>query len=427
MDINTLNNFNPWWTQKKVPEALLKEHRRPQLAVLKKYLDKRFIMLLYGLRQVGKTTLLYQLIDILLKKNDPFSILYFSFDDRTATIEDLLKFYEEKVLKKKISDAEKTYLVFDEIQKLPNWQEKIKILYDTHPNAKILLSGSASILLQKPAKESLAGRIIDFQVKPLTFCEFLAWRKIPVDFKHPEIYQDTAIPAFMDFLRKGGFPAIIDEQDDEFIRQYLKDTVLERIIFRDLVSEFRIKDIELLRLLVEMVAREPGMIVNFDRLARDLGRTKITISNYFNYLAYALITREVRNLRAGFLVSSRKAKKVYPTSPAFCFAYMDDFYAERQLEKIAELVVAETLGAQFYYRDGFEVDFILKSGQKVIPVEVKYGQPETRQIKQFLEKFSLEKGVVVSKDKFSVSKGIKTVPLWYFAATYPSRRQLFLS
>ena len=114
----------------------------------------------------------------------------------------------------------------------------------------------------------------------------------------------------LDYLRKGGFPEIVKEEDDEIIKNYIKNTVLERIIYQDLPLEFGLKDIELLKIIVQMAASEPGMIVNYDRLARDLGRSKVTIANYFDYLKYALILQEVKNLRPGFLVSSRKAKKV---------------------------------------------------------------------------------------------------------------------
>ena len=414
LDIEALTLYNPWWAQKKVPKIFLKEHKRPQFDLIKKHLTKKFILLLYGLRQVGKTTLLYQLIQYLLDKGtNPLTIFYFSFDEKTADFKELLKIYQEKILKKKLINVNKVYVIFDEIQKIDDWQTKIKILYDTHPNIKILLSGSASVSLQKQSRESLAGRIIDFFIKPLSFKEFLDWKKINFDLKRPEVYQSVIMPEFMDYLRKGGFPAIIKEKEDEFIRNYLKNTVLERIIYRDLAAEFKLKDIELLRLLLEMIIKDPGMIINIDRLARDLNRTKITIASYLEYLKYALLIKEVRNLRAGFLVSSRKGKKIYPTNPAFCFAYRNDFYKDSILQKIAEVVTADVLEAVYYYRNSMEVDFVLKNKDTVAPVEVKYGKPDCRQIKDFLKKFSCKKGYLVSKEKSSSKiKNIKIIPLW---------------
>jgi len=415
MDLSILSDFNPWWTNKKVPPSFLGRFKRPLFSQLEKYLPRRQILLVYGLRRVGKTTLFYQLIDQLLRNQaPPLHLLYFSFDERIEELEELIQVYQNQVLKKELDQLERVYFFFDEIQKLKNWQEKVKLLYDRYPNFKILLSGSVSVSLQKKAQESLAGRIFDFYLPPLSFTEFLTWKGIKVDRKHLLLYQKKLTLLFFDYLRKGGFPEITTEEDDEIIRNYIKNTVLERIIYRDLPLEFGLKDVELLRTLVEMVAREPGMIINFDRLSRDLGRSKVTIINYFEYLKYGLIIREVKNLRPGFLVASRKAKKAYPYNPAFCFAYRQDFYQKKVLERIAETVVASSLNAIYYFRNSFEVDFILKRGTKIIPLEVKYGQIETGSIDRFLEKFNQEKGIIISKDVAEERDRLKIIPIWQF-------------
>jgi len=415
IDVNVLTDFNPWWTGEKVSGALLGRHRRPLLSQIKKYLEKRQILLVYGLRRVGKTTLFYQLIDFLLnKKIDPSNIFYFSFDEKSATIEEILKLYQEKVLKRQFSQNERFFLFFDEIQKREDWQERIKIVYDRYPNIKIFLSGSASVALQKKSKESLAGRVFDFYLKPLNFAEFLGWREVAFDITKLDLYNDKIFPFFLDYLRKGGFPEIVSETDDEIIRNYIKNTVLERIIYKDLPLEFGLKDAELLKILLEMIVTEPGMIVNFDKLARDLGRSKVTIINYFEYLKYALIIQEVKNLRPGFLVSSRKGKKIYPTNSSFCFAYREDFYQEKVLSKIAEVVTVNFLEAAYYFRNSFEVDVVIKLRNKILPVEVKYGRVEEKSILKFLDKFEVPEGIIVSKDKYQRKNNLKIIPLWRF-------------
>ncbi|OQX50826.1 hypothetical protein B5M47_02915 [candidate division CPR3 bacterium 4484_211] len=415
MEIDVLTGSNNWWTTSKVPSAFLGKFQRPLLEKLKKYLKKRQALLVFGLRRVGKTTLFYQLIQYLLdKKISPLEIFYFSFDERIAGIEDLIKTYEQKVLKKNLTEIKRVYFFFDEIQKLKDWQNKIKILYDRYPNIKIFLTGSASVLLQRKSQESLAGRVFDFFLKPLSFSEFLEWKEVQFSPKNLELYQRKLMPLFLDYLRKGGFPEIVEEKEDEVIRKYIKNTVLERIVFKDLPLEFGLKDIELLQVLIEMIARNPGMIVNFDRLSCDLKRSKVTIINYFEYLKHGLVIREVKNLRPGFLITSRKAKKVYPTNTAFCFAYREDFYQDEILQKVAEVAVAEFLDARFYFRNNFEVDFVLKKEGEVVPIEVKYGKIDKKQITKFLEKFKIKKGLIVSKDVFVQKESLKIIPLWQF-------------
>lgn len=415
VDIDTLVNFNRWWTTGKVPEVYLGKFERPLLKKIQKYLPSRQIVLIYGLRRVGKTTLFYQLIQSLLqKKIEPTYFLYFSFDEKKAELKEIVKTYQEKVLKKDLLSLKRVYLFFDEIQKLDNWQEKIKLLYDQYPNIKIFLSGSASVALQKKSQESLAGRLFDFFLKPLDFGEFLDWRGVKVDKNHLELFQSQIMPYFLDYLRKGGFPEIVGQENDEIIKNYLKNTVLERIIYKDLPEEFGLKDIELLRTLIEMVCRQPGMIINFDSLSQDLGRSKVTLMNYFAYLKYALIVRELKNLRPGFLVSSRKRKKIYPTTSAFCFAYQDNFYQEGVLQKIAEVAVVNQTQANHYFRNAYEVDVILKRKNQVLPIEVKYGKVETKSILRFLTQFNLRKGVVVSKDFYQKKGNLLITPLWRF-------------
>ena len=157
-----LNQFNPWWAKGSVPKYLLGKHNRPQIKIIQKYINKRFIVLLYGLRRVGKTTLLYKTIQYLLeKKTKPTHILYFSFDEKIADIREIISIYQEKILKQKLSVSSRFFFFFDEIQKLPDWQSQIKLIYDLNPNIKIFLSGSTSASLQKRSRESLAGRILD--------------------------------------------------------------------------------------------------------------------------------------------------------------------------------------------------------------------------------------------------------------------------
>ncbi len=416
MDINVLAKFNPWWARGAVPQHLLGAHERPALTDAKKSLGKRFIVLLYGLRRVGKTTALYQIIHSLLEKGTPpKNIMYFSFDEKAAGIDDVILAYEEKMLKKRIPDAGRVFVFFDEVQKAGDWQTKIKILYDLNPRLKIFLSGSASISLQRKSSESLAGRMTSIHVKPLSFSEFVEWKGVKLDLSRPEVSQREAMPLLMDYLRKGGFPEIVAEESDDAVRNYVKNTVLDRIVSQDLPQEFGLKDVPLLKTLLEMFCHDPGMTVNVDGISRDLGRNKITVGNYIEHLKYSLLISEVRNLRSRALVSSRKNKKAYPSSTAFCFAYREDFFSDATLQRVAEAAVAAHLAAQYYYLNSFEVDFVEKQGGKPIPIEVKYGTKDEGQLRKFMKKFGAKQAVLVSKSAPSaVRKGIRAVPLWLF-------------
>ena len=413
--MDNIIKFNPWWTESNVPQKFLGSYEREVFDYIKSLFNKRQMLLFYGLRRVGKTFLMYKTIDDLIKNGvNPLHIMYFSFDEKIEGIEKIISEYEERVLKEKISNIPKVYIFLDEIQKEKEWQDKIKILYDLNPNIKIILSGSVSVSLQYGSKESLAGRIIDIMIKPLSFKEFAEAKGVKIDISSHIIYENTAVPLFMDYLRKGGYVELVNETDDSYIRTYIID-ILNRIVYKDLPEEFGIKDLDLMKILLESFLKDPGMIMNIERLSRDLGRSKITIANYIKYLKHALIIREVKNLRHGLLVSSRKGKKIYPSNTGFSFAFREDFYSNNFLEKVAEIAVATKLEAEYFYRNSYEVDFIDKRNNKVIPIEVKYGEISQKQILQFLKEYKLKKGILVSKkDTLPEKDGVEIIPLWVF-------------
>lgn len=417
MNMEKLSRFNEWWATKKVKASLLQPHKRPLFFNIRGYLSKRQILLITGLRRVGKTTLMYQIIQELLDTTKENAILYFSFDEESVDLEDLIKTYEESILKRRI-DSERTYIFLDEIQKCKDWQKKIKILYDLNPNVKFILSGSASVQISRKAKGSLAGRIFDFVLEPLSFNEFLEWKNIKIATEKIEFFGNIITPLFHDYLRKGGFPEMIDEDDDEKIRNYIKNSIIEQIVYKDLPEEFGIKDYELLKTLIEMIAVNPGMIINYDELSRRLKRSKKTIIDYFFYLGYSMLIKTVANYRKGFLVSSRKMKKAYPNNTAISFVFAGNFYSESFLQRLAENFAIIETGAKNYYRNRYEIDIIIKAKGKIIPIEVKYGRVEATQMADFLEEFGLNRAIILTKDTFEKrtanKKQILLVPVWAF-------------
>lgn len=415
MELKRIEQFNDWWTTEKVRANLLKPYKRPLFHEILRYMDDRQIILVYGLRRVGKTTLFYQLIQHLLDEGvDPGNILYFSFDLTKAEIEDVLRTYEQEKLRRNFDTAERIFVFFDEIHKTENWQNELKIFYDLYPNIKFFICGSASINIQKRATESLAGRVYDFMLKPLSFKEFLKLKGVEVEFDEWQIYERRVLPLFHDYLLKGGFPEIVEERSEEKIKNYLRNNVIERIILVDLPAEFGIKDMELLKTLVELVARNPGLRINYDALARDLKRSKPTIINYISYLEYALILKLVRNLRPGFMATSRKMRKAYPNNVAFSHI----FAAPEDIGKVIETAVLQELDAEYYFRDNTtEIDFILKDG-KIVPVEVKYGKVELKRFLRALDKIELDYGFVITRDIYKEEeingKRIFMMPAWAF-------------
>jgi predicted AAA+ superfamily ATPase len=401
--------MNPWWETGEIPHGLLPSQKRSLFQVLEGSLGQRFIDIIVGLRRTGKTTLMFQLIDHLLKQGvDPRALLYFTFDERSMDLREIIREYEERVLRARLRERP-VYIFLDEIHKLQGWPEKLKLLYDFNPKLKLVVSGSASLNLMRGSRESLAGRCVFHRLDPLSFVEYLRLRgehvPLPEDF---EIFERKLAISLQEFLLRG-FPEVISAGDRE-ARRYLKELVLERILYRDIPESFAAADIELLKLLVEHICSSPGVILNIDSLSKDLGRARKTIRNYLEYLELTFVIRRLANLRGSKLATSRKNRKGYPCHPSLCMTEDES--------KVAETLVMSEANAGYYWRlRNFEVDFVLKD-REPLPIEVKYkrkvDERDLRGIEAFCRRFSLKRGVVITKETMEKREGFELVPLLWF-------------
>lgn len=388
-------DFNPWWETGSIDRDVSKLKKRYLFDTLKKHSKRRQIDAIIGLRRVGKTTLMYHLIEYLLEEGvEPKNIFYFSFDVEKKDVERVIGEYEEKILKDKIKNK-RVFLFFDEIQKLEDWENKIKVIYDLNLKAKIFLSGSASLNLMKRSMESLAGRVKFHYLSPLTFKEFLEFsdEKIP-NIEDFNIHKKRLNILLNRFLMRG-FPETL-RMDEKEVKEYIRDMIVERVIYRDIPESFRIDDIEIVKILVDYIFENPGTILNVDALSKDLGRHKKTIRNALNYLELSFLIKRVGNLRGSFLAMSRKNKKAYPLHSCLSTSENES--------KIAESLIRSEIDGNYYWRKGnYEVDFVMKDGSKVVPLEVKYKEKirdkDLKPLKEFMKIYSVKRGYLVSKEK----------------------------
>lgn len=380
---------NEWWKTEKVRKDLAPEFKREAFYELKKMVNLRQIVLLTGLRRVGKTTLLFQLIQELLEKIDAKRILYFSFDEKVEDVKVLLDEYQ------KITGInwkkEKIYVFLDEIQKLENWSSKIKLLYDNFPNIKFFLTGSSSVELEKEAFSNLVGRYYSLKLEPLSLKEFFEMKtKKKID--NFEIWKEELYLYFSEYLRKP-FPEIINESERR-VREYLKENVIGKIIYKDLPKKFKNVNEELLINLIEIFYQNPGMILELNNLSKNLKIAKKTLLKHLFFLKFSYLLRIVKNFRISLLVSSRKLQKVYPYHWSLIFG----FYENVEKRKLMESVVASLINAKFYWRKNKnEIDFILKN-EKIIPVEVK-SKEFMQDFVRNLKRLKLKYGILVTEGK----------------------------
>ena len=408
--------FNPWWKSGAVPANLVGKRRRVFYETEKK-LPLRQIIIIQGLRRVGKTTLMYQIIDSLIKKGtNPLNILYFSFDDRTKSPIEILREYETEILKKDLR-SEKIYIFFDEIQKVPDWENAIKIIYDSYPNVKLFISGSMQIVVLKKTRESLAGRFFDIHVEPLDFREFLDFTNISIDRERVELYENEIKVHFKKFLKTGGFIEAINMNDMEKI-QYFKESILKRVAFIDIPGVFRIDYPEILYALLEIFSTYPGMYIDYKNLASDLKIDQRTLSEYVNYLEKTLLVQKLYNFSTNRLTSERKLKRIYLSSTGFVYA----LNPEVEFPVVFEQYVVNTTKTQFFWRSPQkdEVDVILIRNKDIIPIEAKIRErireKDASSLFKFMKKYNVKNGMMITLNtENTLEKNdlrVNLVPYW---------------
>jgi len=419
-----LERMNPWWNLKKVPSDWLGT-KRIVLVSLLPFIPKRMAILLHGVRRVGKSTLMFQLVQHLIDEQvNPYDILYFTFDESLINLEELLLVFEKEVLREPLQ-SRKLFIFLDEIQKHPLWWDKIKLFYDLYPNIKWVLSGSNGLMLHKKMTESLAGRVFSFQIHPLTFPEYLSFHQIMWDKKHIEIQRATLEPYINHYLETSGFPELFNEKESQVIHQYFRETVENRIIFQDIPMLFKIEEPLLLQQLFKIISSSPGMTVIYTHLASDLKRDWRTIESYLGYLEKSYLLRQLTVYSSNMLTSRKKLKKFYPTYSAFSFLQNSTKEVDKNfLGHIVESVVVQVTNSQYYIQTPKqeEIDLLIQKNNMFYPVEVKYRNEITtgmiQKMANLIKKLNYPVGYMITQTEKKTlhfdSVSIHLVPLFEF-------------
>ncbi|VVB90918.1 AAA domain protein [uncultured archaeon] len=428
--------YNPWWTERKVPPYMLKEFKRDILYKLEKYLKLNRILVLKGPRRVGKTTVLYQMLNSLLEeKTKPENVLYLSFDDPKLRVDldKIIDFYQTKILKGSVSDSGIIYIFLDEVQYLENWQYYVKKYYDRNYPIKFIISGSSATLIRKGA-ESLMGRTVEEIMLPFSFKEFLEYNTKerinilpidPPDLLFAKKYETKAKIFFEKYLLRGGYPNIFDIEETGLWQKLIKEDIIDKAIYRDIASSHDIKKPELLEKLLYYTAGITGQILNISNISNSIGLSREYINTYLHYLKSAFIVFTLRKYAKSIEKTVRSNEKVFLLDSGLINALLnktkiDDMFAGRLVEGIVLTHLAKY--EIYYWKNHTEVDFIIKKGNEIMPIEVKYQNEITggdlKGLVKFMENYGAERGLVVTKDlldrKTVDGRVVLFVPAWLF-------------
>jgi len=386
---------------------------RPHLQqVTKRILEPRkFIQVILGPRQVGKTTLVSQLVQKYKSET-----LVVSADALGASNTYWLEQqWETARIKLKQSGAEEFLLVVDEIQKIDNWSETVKLLWDTdtknNVQLKLIILGSSRLLIQQGLTESLAGRF------ETTFMSHWSFSEMHEAFGWSE----------NQYVWFGGYPGAASLiSDEQRWKHYVKESLIESSISKDILMLTRVDKPALMKRLFELSCHYSGQILSFNKMLgqlKDAGNTT-TLSHYLSLLSTAGLVAGIEKYSNNIIRKKSSSPKFQVYNTALISAQSNDSFEEATANPaIWGRLVESAVGAHLlnhaitgdfslsYWREGDEeVDFVMEQKQ-LIGIEVKSGAVQkTSGMAAFKKKFNPDKILLIGNTGFTWQEFLKTKP-----------------
>lgn len=387
--------------------------KRALFSELKRYLNKKEALVITGMRQVGKTTLMRHIYDYLNDK----SKLWFDFENpldvkifEDIDYNNIYKRLENMIDKK---TGKKLTVFIDEIQIFPEITKIIKYLID-HYQTKFIVTGSSNYYLKNLFPESLSGRKFLFQLSPLSFREYLYFQeKISEEeavsfelfdaIKQNDIFWHKKFEIdYENFMRFGGFPAVVLEKDKIVKEQILKN-IFASFFEKDLKILSDYKDMQELRDILLLLAPRIGSMLDITRLAGELGVSRPKVYYYLEFLQGTFIIKLLPRYAKGIDRTVAGGRKAY-FSDTGLLRIIGNVNDAQSFENAAINQLSQYGQVSFYNkRNTAEIDAIL---EKKITFEVKLNGTEKdyQKLKKISSGIGLEGGYVISK-KFVGRKG----------------------
>jgi len=371
---------------------------------IEKYLFTEDIVVLHGARQVGKTYILYYIENFLKDKKQ--KTYYIDLEDSRfvdildAGVDEFIKHLKEEGILQSESQKNKIFVLIDEIQYLENPSSFLKLIADHHKNIKLIVSGSSSFAIKSKFKDSLVGRTVNFEIFPLSFPEFLLFKKQSINILSQKKLTDKATnelkELFREFTLYGGYPKIVLTKSVELKEKYIQQ-IIDTYIRKDIKDLADIREIDKFNKLLEVLSSQSGNLVEVLELANTCKLSRQTVENYLFILENTYIIKLVRPYHRNIRSELFKAAKVF-----FYDSGLMQMLWLKQLQKemignVFETSIFADLVKQYgkenilYWRttDGKEIDFIvrIKNDLKAIEVKLNFERFDDTAIKYFRDKY----------------------------------------
>lgn len=377
---------------------------------------RRFIQVLAGPRQTGKTTLIRQVLESI---SLPYH--YASADAQFSAGQTWIEQQWELGRMQLRETKGEAILVLDEVQKIPGWSELVKKLWDEDTRRghrlKIALLGSSPLLIQSGLTESLAGRFEIIRVSHWSYQEM-----------HKAFGWDLN-----QYLYFGGYPGVGGLIEDESRwRSYILDSLVETTLAKDILLMTRVDKPALLRQLFHLACRYSGQVLSYQKMVgqlQDAGNTT-TLAHYLELLTGAGLVTGLPKFSGSQVRQRGSSPKLQVLNNALFTAYSEaNFKESLQNRDFWGRLVESAVGAHlwngsrgttveiFYWREGkWEVDFVLKKGKKTVAIEVKSARQKGSLpgMENFSKKYHPFRKILVGTDGIPLEKFLSLDVEGYF-------------
>jgi len=443
---------NPWWVDGKIERDYNDMPRRLYFELFKPLAYERDIrraVVLMGPRRVGKTVLLYHLVqDLIENGHDPQKIIFITIENpiyNNIALEQLFRLAKEATGRE---DKDDWLIIYDEIQYLKNWEVHLKSLVDSYRNDKFIVSGSAAAALKFASTESGAGRFTDFLLPPLTFHEYIALKGLDRIIKPTDInwkgqitqffttsHIDELNKHFVDYINFGGYPEVIfSDKIQANPGRYIRQDIVDKVLLRDLPSLYGISDTRELNSLFTTIAYNSGNEFSLESLSKQSQVKKDTLKKYILYLEAAFLIKRVNRIdQSGKKFKRDNFFKIYLTNPSLRSAL---FSPITSTDEAIGNMVETAIFSQWMHREWFtpwyarwpngEVDMVGLSNllKPTWALEVKWSNRyfekpnELKSLFKFCAENKLNRPIVTTIDKEGIKEHEGLTIQFFPAAAY---------
>jgi uncharacterized protein len=355
------------WKEKKLPSTLGRDIH----IGISQPSEIKNATVITGFRRVGKTYLLYETIEKLLEIYSREQVVYLNFEDERiiSPTTDLLTDLIPEI--QAVYGQKPKYLFLDELQLIPNWSKWVRRILDTE-TIQIFITGSSSKMSSAELPTELRGRAWEIKVNPLTFKEFLRFKKNAIDKEKLTYVKEEAARfrfLFEEYLTFGALPAVVLTQSEK--KHELLQSYFQTVVQRDISERYKIDNDMALRTLLKLLLNSSYITIskltnNLKSLGIPVGKS--TIDSYLSYIETSYFLNELYIHNPSVINQLQYPRKVYFVDTGFMTALSTKFSKNmgRLFENIVYHQLAQGQETMYYYKDskGNEVDFAILEESK---------------------------------------------------------------